>query len=267
MRAQWKGIVFAMLTAVGLLFSPGQATAGHVSLALSLVIDVSGSVDASEFNLQKSGYVQAFQNTTVQNAIANLPHGIAVNFIQWSGAGQQAQSVGWTIIQGTAAEIVTESNAFAAAVNSANRAFSGLTAPGNAIQFSANTFNALYTMESGYTADRTVIDVSGDGEQNDGINTAAARNAALAGGIDTINGLSIGNAALAAWYSNNIKGGLNAFVIDVDNFNDFAAAIETKLFYEISNTVVPVPSGVYLAGIGIVCMLGYRRFSRKPLLA
>lgn len=260
MFASWKSISLAMLMVAGLIFSPGTAKASHISLALSLAIDVSGSVDASEFNLQKMGYIQAFQSSAVQNAIASLPDGIAVNFVQWSSSNQQVQSVGWTLITN-----VSQANAFAATLNSVTRAFSGNTATGNAIQFAASTFAGLSSI--GVTSvDRKVIDVSGDGQENNGINTITARNNALAGGITTINGLAIGPVSLGTWYQNNIVGGANAFMVRVDSFDDFAAAIEQKLAREIN--AVPVPAGVYLAGIGIICLAGYRRYSRKlPLMA
>jgi hypothetical protein len=260
MFASWKSIAVAMLMVAGLIFSPGTAKASHISLALSLAIDVSGSVSTAEYNLQRQGYVTAFQSAAVQSAIAALPNGIAVNFVQWSSAGQQVQSVGWTLISNAA-----QANAFATTLGGVARAYSGSTAPGNAIQFAASTFAGLSGINV-TSVDRKVIDISGDGEQNDGINTATARNTALAGGITTINGLAIGNASLGTWYQNNIVGGTNAFMVRVDDFNDFSAAIEQKLAREIS--AVPVPAGAYLACIGIVCLAGYKKLNRKqPLIA
>ncbi|MBK7422979.1 MAG: DUF1194 domain-containing protein [Propionivibrio sp.] len=56
--------------AVGLIGSIGSANSAQlVGLELALLIDVSGSVDATEYNLQRNGYVQAFQSAAVQNAI------------------------------------------------------------------------------------------------------------------------------------------------------------------------------------------------------
>jgi len=49
-----------------------------------LLVDVSGSVDASEYSLQKTGYVNAFKDAAVQDAIAGLDKGIAVTYAEWT---------------------------------------------------------------------------------------------------------------------------------------------------------------------------------------
>jgi hypothetical protein len=69
-----------------------------VDLQLVLAIDVSGSVNANEFALQRNGYVNAFQNTVIQNAITAGPLGrIAATYVYWAGAGSQQQTVGLDI--------------------------------------------------------------------------------------------------------------------------------------------------------------------------
>ena len=45
----------------------GEAKAVPVDLELSLLIDVSGSVSASEFNLQRGAYVDAFKSDSLQS--------------------------------------------------------------------------------------------------------------------------------------------------------------------------------------------------------
>lgn len=230
------------------LMAAAPAMAADVGLELGLLIDVSGSVDANEYNLQKQGYVQAFQSAAVQNAIAASQLGkIAVTFVEWSGGSEQTATVGWTVIDctGGAAACAASANAFAAAVNATSRTYAGLTAPGSAINFVTPGFAS-----NGIDGLRQVIDVSGDGEQNDGANTATARNNALAAGVDAINGLAIGGAGLAAWYDANIKGGAGAFVEVANDFADFAAAIERKLVKEIIG--VPEPTTLALVGLGLL---------------
>lgn len=230
------------------LLMPAPASAVNVNLELALLVDVSGSVDANEFNLQKSGYVQAFQNLFNANPLGT-PKPLAATLIYWSGASQQQQAVGWTLINDAAT-----SNAFATAINSAARPYSGLTAPGSAINFAVPLFN-----NNGFESNIQIIDVSGDGSQNDGANTATARNNALVAGIDRINGLAIlgSEANLLTWYQNNIQGGTGSFTIAAADFNDFARAVEAKINREAFAT--PIPGSLLLLGTGVLGLIGLRR--------
>jgi hypothetical protein len=240
---------FALAAAVALPFGmAAPANATNVGLELSLLIDVSGSVDASEYALQRDGYAAAFNNAAVQNAILGSQVGsIAVNMIMWSSGGSQAEVVGWTLI-----DSVASAQAFATAVGAVARPFGGNTGPGSAINYAVPLFAS-----NGFDSLRQVIDVSGDGVQNSGDDTSDARDAALAAGIDAINGLAIGNAALATWYSNNIQGGTGSFTIRVDDFADFAGAIQNKLVREI--TGVPEPMTLALFGVGLAALGVARR--------
>jgi hypothetical protein len=224
-----------------------SAWAIPVSLELLLLVDVSGSVSASEYNLQKGGYIQTFQSAAIHNAIAGAPGGIAVAYAEWSGATQQALLVDWMHLTDAAS-----SNAFAAAVGGTNRAFSGLTAPGSAINWGVPLFN------NNFEGTRQVIDVSGDGAQNEGANTFAAATNAFNAGI-TINGLAIlGEAGLAAWYQNNIVTPGGGFLVVASDFQSFGGAVATKIGREIIPDPVPEPVTLLLMGIGLLAV-GRRR--------
>ncbi|MBG1258902.1 DUF1194 domain-containing protein [Nostoc commune] len=228
--------VFAIST------SAHAATLVPVDLELSLLVDVSGSVDNSEFNLQKQGYVNAFSNAGLFNDFiskGNLGK-IAVNLIYWSSANQQQEVVGWSLIDSASA-----AQTFANNVSATTRVYSGQTAIGSALNFAAPKF-----FNNNYDGVRQVIDVSGDGATNNGASTIAARNAALALGVDAINGVTIGSeAGLQAFYQNNVIGGTNAtgapaFVLAAQSFQDFGAAIDKKIKAEIKPTSVPEPASI-----------------------
>ncbi|HMV11960.1 MAG TPA: DUF1194 domain-containing protein [Nitrosomonas sp.] len=258
MRKQRIASFFMLLI---LLVSYKQLFAIPVSLELALLVDVSRSVDASEYAQQKNGYVNAFKDPVIQDAIASFAAigGIAVTYIEWSGANQQSVSVGWTQITNAAS-----ANAFADAIDNVDRAFGlgGGTAPGSAIQFVTPKFS-----DNGFEGNRWVIDVSSDGIRNTGTQASVARDHFLdletvgEGLTKTINGLPIDNTdlgflGLADWFQDNIVGGPNAFLIAADGgFDSFSDAVKTKIGREISEpptSVVFEPTSLSLILIGLI---------------
>jgi hypothetical protein len=228
----------ATVAAIGVLSEKVSALT-LVDTELFLSIDVSGSIDTSEFNLQKQGYVNAFNDSAIQAQISSLPKGLAVALGYWSSANQQNVAVNWRLLRNAA-----DATNFANLINATTRPFDDNTAPGNAIQYAANQL-----LNNDYDG-KKIIDVSGDGEANTGIDTLGARNAAAAQGI-TINGLPIGNAGLQAFYQNNIVTS-DGFLVAANDFNDFDVAIRRKIQREITGDAVPTPALIPgLIGLGI----------------
>jgi len=225
----------ALLLIAMLVMAPAAYAQTAVSLELALLMDVSGSVDGNEYSLQKTGYVNAFNN--LYNTPGAKP--IAATLIVWSGVAQQSIVVPWTLINDAAT-----SSAFATLISNSARVYSGQTAPGSAINyatplFASNTYDGL----------KKIIDVSGDGIANDGASTSAARDTAVGAGF-TINGLPIGSASIATWYQGNVVGGPGSFMTPATGFADFDRAIETKISREVFGAV-PEPTSMVLFGIGL----------------
>ncbi len=229
---------------LGVMMTPTLAHAQNVDLELALLVDVSGSVDTTQFNLQRQGYVDAFNSAAIQAAFQS-GRSAAITLIYWAGAAQQSQAVGWTLVNSAAS-----SAAFANLIAATARPFGGgSTAIGSALNFVTPQFAT-----NSFTGVRNLIDVSGDGATNVGANTLAARNAALAAGVDQINGLPIlGEAGLLAFYQNNVQGGAGSFTIPAASFADFGAAVQTKIGREITGGVPePTTWAMMVIGFGAV---------------
>jgi hypothetical protein len=208
-----------------------------VDLELVLAVDASGSIDAEEARRQREGYVAAIADEAVARAIqANFHRRIAVLYLEWAGARRQRVVVDWTLIgdAGGAGE-------FAAALAAAPLSSGHWTSISGAIDFAVPLIEA-----NGYAGERRVVDVSGDGPNNRGRPVRAARDEAVARGI-VINGLPIlddrtqpaglptpAELALDDYYRENVVGGPGAFVIPVQDFADFRAAVLRKLIHEIA---------------------------------
>lgn len=218
-----------------------------VDLALVLVTDVSRSIDDSEFQLEKAGTQAAFTDPRVIAAIKGGAVGkIAVAYVEFAAAYEVQTVVDWRVVSdaGSAA-------AFARAVSEAPRSFRGRTS------ISAGVDQAVKMLkEAEFEATRRVIDVCGDGTNNNGRDSDAARDDAVAAGI-TINGLAIINehpvswtfahvqppGGLDNWYREHVTGGQGAFVIEIRDFHTFGEAMTRKLISEIA----AVPPWVRLA--------------------
>jgi Protein of unknown function (DUF1194) len=228
MRSTGRLVLLVLLLALAAV--PAQA-ASPVDLALVLAVDVSRSIDDEEFELQRAGYAAAFRDRRVISAIENGSVGaIAVTYMQWSGARQQIQVIPWTIIRDAAG-----AERLAKQLATADRA---ITAGSTSVSGAIDTGVALLR-QSEVAATRRVIDVSGDGSNNNGRLPIYARDEAVASGI-TINGLTILNdePLLDVYYRDNVIGGPGAFVVTTEDFDQFASAILAKLIREIAEAPI-----------------------------
>lgn len=235
-----------------------QAQAVPVDVELSLVWDVSGSIDSMEYDLQRQGYANAFQSAAVQNAInGGTNQSIAVQVVQYGT--NAVVSTNWTLVTSATAD------AFGTFLSTLTRETTGAyTSISRGIQVAAaNLLNP-----NGFEGLKMIMDVSGDGEENVGANPTSVtqqRDLAVAAGI-TINGLPIVTTSfpnLDDYYTANVIGGPDSFVQVANGFEDFGSAITAKLVSEIGSHQTPEPSTIILLGTGLIGLIGYRMRKAK----
>jgi hypothetical protein len=207
----------------------------EVDLALVLAVDVSLSMEPDEQGLQRQGFVEAFRSPEVHEAIRKGMLGcIAVTYVEWARAGYQEVVVPWTVI-----EHPVDGQAFAARLAERPIQRHGYTSVSGAIDFSLRQHR-----QSGVVPARQVIDISGDGTNNQGRIVTAARDEAVAQGV-TINGLPLMLKRpdgmwdiddLDLYFRDCVIGGPGAFMIPVREKAHFAQAIRTKVIREIADT-------------------------------
>jgi len=227
--------------ALALILDPTrQSTAAEpVDVELVLAVDVSLSMSAEELEIQRHGYAAALTHESVLRAIAGGAYGkIAVTYVEWAGTHWQRVVVPWTVIAGRADAERVVRRLDALPPDSARR-----TSISGALSFGADLF-----AESGFQGTRRVIDISGDGPNNQGAHVAGVRDEVVGEGI-VINGLplmtrggfsggyDIGD--LDRYYSDCVIGGPGAFMIPVNNWTQFPEAVRRKLVLELAGLAPP----------------------------
>lgn len=219
-----------------------------VDLELALAVDVSGSIDEEEAMLQRQGYIAAFRNPKVIQAIRSGYLGrIAVAYYEWAGFGHMKIIADWTLIDDAAI-----AHAFAAKLTEVPPETARRTAIAEAISFAVPFFD-----RNDFEGPRRVVDISGDGPNNWGRPVTEARDAAVAAGV-TINGLPIVNGRPSRWgglsrpdldlyYRHCVIGGPGAFIVVANEFEDFGSAILRKLILEIAGET---PAGAVATAAG-----------------
>lgn len=245
------------LAALLLSTSSAAYSVTQVDIELQLLLDISGSIDSSEYDLQLLGYQAAFESDNVQNAIINGSEGqIAVQLIMWSGPNQQSVMIDWTLVDSAAS-----ADTLAADIAAIARPFSGWTAIGEAIEYAYPLFE-----DNGFEGFDQIMDISGDGTNNSGVAPGIASDNAIADGVDTINGIVITtNQNVVDQYLDEVVNGETPFLLAPGNFDDFQTSIENKIIAEISGTsptgaiTVPEPGTLGLFAIPAAFMCFRKR--------
>ena len=234
----WPSMFGVVLTLAVSLAPPSRA-AEEVDVALVLAVDVSLSMSREELEIQRRGYAAALLHDHVLQAIADGARGrIAVAYVEWAGSRMQRVVVPWTVIagRGDAQRVVEQLSA--QPPNSARR-----TSISGALAFAGDML-----AESGFQAPRRVVDISGDGPNNEGAPVADVRDALVRRGI-TVNGLplmtnggftaSYDIGELDRYYADCVIGGPGAFMVPVNDWDQFPEAVRRKLVRELAGAASP----------------------------
>lgn len=225
--------------ALTLGLSSQSGAAEQVDVELVLAVDVSLSMSPDELEIQRHGYAAALTHDRVLEAIAEGAYGkIAVTYVEWAGSTSQVVIVPWTVIANRADAERVVRQLTAKPPNSARR-----TSISSALEFGSDLF-----AESAFRSSKRVIDISGDGPNNQGPPVELIRDGVVAQGI-TINGLPLmtnggfGSAYdvedLDRYYADCVIGGPGAFMIPVNDWAQFPEAIRRKLVLELAGPDSP----------------------------
>lgn len=229
-------------------FHTAYSADAEVDVELVLAVDISQSMDRDEQEVQRAGYVSALTSKEVLAAIREGPTGrIAVTYFEWGGVGEHFTVAEWSIIQDEATAA-----AFAARI---------AEAPLRQVQrtsiFAALEKSADLIASNQYEGLRRVIDISGDGPNNQGGTVTDMRDKVISAGV-TINGLPLMmKSETSAWqamlhldhyYEDCVIGGPGAFAIPVRSKDGFADAIRMKLVLEIAGLMEDQPLIMPAAG-------------------
>jgi Protein of unknown function (DUF1194) len=206
-----------------------------VDIELVIAVDISYSMDMDELAVQREGYAQAIVSKEFLQALKTGPNNkVALTYFEWSASSDQKIIIPWRVIDGPETADAVANEIMKTPVRRGSR-----TSISGAINFAMPLFE-----ENPYRGLRRVIDISGDGPNNNGAPVTGARDAALEKGI-TINGLpimvkepsystmDIDN--LDIYYEDCVIGGPGSFVVTIKDREKFKEAIRTKLLLEVAN--------------------------------
>lgn len=210
-----------------------------VDVELVLAVDVSLSMSPGELEIQRDGYARALTDPRVIRAIEDGAYGrIAITYIEWAGSTVQRVIVPWTAVSNLA-----EAEAFAKALSANPPGSARRTSISAGLAFAAGLFDT-----SPYRGLKQVIDISGDGPNNQGDPVDDVRDRVVKAGI-TINGLPLMTSGgitstfdvtdLDAYYANCVIGGPGAFMVPVNEWSQFPEAVRRKLVMELAGPASP----------------------------
>ncbi len=236
-----------------------------VNVELVIAVDVSYSMDLDELAIQREGYAQAIVSKDFLQALRSGPGKVAVTYFEWSMSGDERIIIPWRVIDGP-----ESADAVAAEIMKTPVRRGSSTSISGAINFAVQLFE-----ENPYRGLRRVIDISGDGPNNDGAPVTGARDTALAKGI-IINGLPImvkepslfttDIENLDLYYEDCVIGGPGAFIMTIKDRVKFQEAIRAKLVLEVAG-LAPERRVVPAAGKEprVPCLIGEKKWLERKV--
>lgn len=222
-----------LLAAPALTATRGAAAQEPVDMLLVLAMDASGSIDETEFRLQREGYAEALTHPQVVAAIRSKPRSaMGIAMLEWGSPGGSQTIVDWRRVRDAAS-----AQALADALLAAPRTPQSYNAIGDAIHHASHLLR-----EGPFAAEQLVIDVSGDGPDLRSLRPApAARDIVVRRGM-VVNALAIaasgsvtrGGETLEEHYRRDVMGGPGAFVMTAESRRDIARALRAKLIREMA---------------------------------
>ncbi len=227
--------VLAACGLVTLLVLAAPAVAADCRLALALALDVSSSVDAREYSLQREGLARAFVDQEVARLfLQNKP--VAVYVFEWASPSMQEPLLpGWRLVE-SEADLAHIAATLRKHPRTGARDLQRTTAVGAALVHASSALAAVPQCRA------HTVDVSGDGRNNVGFEPRYVYANYPFDGV-TVNALVITGAAgpnnpsedggLTAWFRSNVLHGRAAFSIVADGYDDFQRAMKEKLLREL----------------------------------
>ena len=241
-----------------------KETPPSVDIELVLAVDVSYSMDMDELAVQREGYAQAITSQEFLQALKAGPNGkISLTYFEWAASSDQKIIVPWRVIDGPEAADAVAQDILKTPVRRASR-----TSISGAINFAMHLLD-----EDPHRGLRRVIDISGDGPNNNGGPVTVARDTAIESGI-VINGLPImvkdptystmDIENLDFYYEDCVIGGPGSFVVSIKDRDKFKEAIRTKLVLEVAGRLPPTRL-VRIAGREprVSCMIGEKIWQER----
>ena len=244
-------------------FADTRHNVPSVNVELVIAVDVSYSMDMDELAIQREGYAQAIVSKDFLQALRAGPGKVAVTYFEWSMSGDERIIIPWRVIDGP-----ESADAVAAEIMKTPVRRGSSTSISSAINFAAQLFE-----KNPYRGLRRVIDISGDGPNNDGGPVTGARDAALEKGI-VINGLpimvkepsysTIDIENLDLYYEDCVIGGPGAFIMTIKDREKIQEAIRTKLVLEVAGLT---PDGRIVPAAEkeprVPCLIGEKKLQER----